>query len=390
MKKILVVVIAVAMMLTMVLAGCSPAAADTSGASSDSGAASSESAAAADAPEGAFVSKEQPAFVGDPEETYYLMTFLNGYDFWVSYYEGFMDAARQLGVNTKYMGAATAEIDEQVRVFEQIIAEEPAGIMVNPTDGDPFVTQAQKCNELGIPLVCGENKIPESEITMWIMHNEDLQTGKALERISEALGGSGQIAMLTTPGQENLDVRDAAFRKNVEEDYPGIEIVFEANTQHDNVKGAADTHQIANSYPDVKYIFCDNPDAAMGAVTAIQEGGYDIKVLTFDTNANVLDFIKEGKLDAAIMPDPYVFGYMGLMALYMDKHDLWDPMWDYKLEGGRPQFEIPLLNPGCTVVTAENVDAFYPDKYKEARQSGGYDIEAKDLTNPELPGAWEK
>ena len=86
---------------------------------------------------------------------------------------GFMDAARQLGVNTKYMGAATAEIDEQVRVFEQIIAEEPAGIMVNPTDGDPFVKQAQKCNEMDIPLVCGENKIPDSEITMWIMHRNN-------------------------------------------------------------------------------------------------------------------------------------------------------------------------------------------------------------------------
>lgn len=69
-------------------------------------------------------------------------------------------------------------------------------------------------------------------------------------------------------------------------------------------------------YPDVEYIFCDTPDAAMGAVTAVEEGEYNIKVLTFDTNPNVLDYIKEGLIDAAIMPDPYVFGYMGLMALY--------------------------------------------------------------------------
>lgn len=318
------------------------------------------------------------AFVGSEDETYYLETFLCGYDYWTSYYEGFMDAAKQLGVNAKYVGATTSEIEDEVQVFQQIMASNPAGIMVNPSDGTAFTAVAKECNEKKIPLVVGESPIPDCEVAMFINHDEDAMTEKAVKYIGEAMGGSGSIAMLTTPGQANLELRDKAFKQNMEELYPDINIVFEANTQHDNAKGAADVHQIVSSYSDVQYIFCDNPDAAMGAVTAKEEGGYDVKIITFDTNPNVLDYIKEGKLEAAIMPDPYAFGYMGMLTLYMARHQLWDPMWDYK-SGNRPAIEIPLLSTSCSVVTADNADIFYSDKYKEERGSKGYDMEAKDL-----------
>jgi len=258
------------------------------------------------------------------------------------------------------------------------MASDPAGIMVNPSDGSAFTKVAQECNEKGIPLVVGESPIQDCNVAMFINHDESAMTKKAAEYIGEAMGGEGTIAMLTTPGQANLELRDTAFKENMAELYPNIEIVYEANTQHDNAKAASDTHQIMSSYKEVQFIYCDNPDAAMGAVTAKDEGGYDVKIITFDTNPNVLDYIKEGKLEAAVMPDPYTFGYMGLLTLYMARHELWNPMWDYK-SGNRPAIEIPLMSTSCSIVTAENADIFYSDNYKEERNSKGYDMEAKDL-----------
>ncbi|WP_417241602.1 substrate-binding domain-containing protein [Celeribacter sp.] len=334
-----------------------------------------------------FSSNSRPAFVGSEEETYYLLTFLSGYDFWTSYYEGFMDAGRQLGVNTKYMGATTADISEQIRVFEQIMAFNPAGIMINPSDGDPLSASAERANELDIPLVIGENPIPGAQVAMWINHNEDLMTRKAADYIGEALGGKGEIAVMETVGQVNLDNRSAAFTKNMETYWPDIKIVARTNPGHDEIKGAQDASSLIQAHPDLDFIFTVNPTAAMGAVTALQEASSEVKVLTFDTNPNVLDYIKEGKLEAAIMPDPYTFGYMGLLALYLDRHGLLDPMWDYTND--RPAFDIPLMNTGSSVVTQENADYFYSDKYKERRQSDGYDMQAKDLNNPDLPGYWD-
>lgn len=130
-----------------------------------------------------FPSNIRPAFVGTEDETYYLLTFLSGYDFWSSYYEGFMDAGRQLGANTKYMGATTADISEQINVFEQIMAFNPAGIMINPSDGEPLAASAERANELGIPLVIGDNPIHRARVAMWINHNEDLMTRKPADYI---------------------------------------------------------------------------------------------------------------------------------------------------------------------------------------------------------------
>lgn len=334
-----------------------------------------------------FTSKVRPAFVGSEDETYYLLTFLSGYDFWTSYYEGFMDAGRQLGVNTKYMGATTADISEQIRVFEQIMAFDPAGIMINPSDGDPLAQSAQKANELGIPLVIGENPIPGAKVAMWINHNEKMMTRKAADFIGNALNGKGQIAVMETVGQVNLDNRSAAFTENMEKHWPNVKIVARTNPGHDEIKGAQDTAALIQAHPDLDFIFTVNPTCAMGAVTALQEADSKVKVLTFDTNPNVLDYLKQGKLEAAIMPDPYTFGYMGLLALYLDRHGLLDPMWDYTND--RPAFDVPLMNTGCSVVTKENADYFYSDKYKKRRGSDGYDMQAKNLKNEKLPGYWE-
>lgn len=201
------------------------------------------------------------------------------------------------------------------------------------------------------------------------------------------LGGEGEIAVMETVGQVNLDNRSAAFTRKLETYWPDIKIVARTNPGHDEIKGAQDAALLIQAHPDLDFIFTVNPTAAMGAVTALQEAGSEVKVLTVDTNPNVLDYIREGKLEAAIMPDPYTFGHMGLLALYLDRHGLLDPMWD--TDNDRPRSDVPLMNTGSSVVTAANVDYFNSDRYKDRRQSGGYDMEANDLNNPDLPGYWD-
>lgn len=125
-----------------------------------------------------------------------------------------------------------------VLIFEQIMAQNPAGIMVNPNDGTSFASVAKECIEQGIPLVVAENPIPGVIPTMFINHDDDMMTFKAANYISEQIGGSSKIAMLTTPDQLNLEKRDAVFKKNMAEYHPNIEIVFEANTGHDAAKAS--------------------------------------------------------------------------------------------------------------------------------------------------------
>ena len=109
----------------------------------------------------------------------------------------------------------------------------------------------------------------------------------------------------------------------------------------------------------------------MGAGQAAKELGGKIKVLCCDVNQKVLDLIKEGIIWGALNPNKGVQGYFGMLFLYLAKHsDLIDPMNDYKRMGYNPM-QIPYCDNGLALVTKDNADDFYWDKYLKRRGTKG-------------------
>ena len=56
------------------------------------------------------------------------------------------------------------------------------------------------------------------------------------------------------------------------------------------------------AHPDIKAIFAQNDEMALGAIEAI--GDKDIQVIGFDGNEDAMKSIKNGKLDATIAQQP--------------------------------------------------------------------------------------
>ena len=147
MKKTLLIPVAVILCLCMLLTGC---ASKTQEAAPEAAASSAAEASSADS--GGVTFGSNPAFVGSPEETYYFVTFAGGVDYWSSLYEGFKDAGRQLGVNTAYAGTNEADINEEVALFNDVLATNPAGIYLCPFTGEPFAESLKAAKEQGVPV----------------------------------------------------------------------------------------------------------------------------------------------------------------------------------------------------------------------------------------------
>lgn len=343
----------------------------------------------ANAPSAGVTYKTQPAFVGNPDETYFFVSWYAGNEWWVGGYEGFKDAARQLGVKTQCVGAPNDAIDDQIAVLEQTIAQQPAGISLAVTDGSSFGSVVQSALESGIPITTTDNKIEEANALMFMAYDDDAMTKVAADHIGNALGGKGKIAILEVVGQANLEKRAAAFKANMAHYWPDIEIVGSANSGHDELQGAADTASFLTSNPDLAFVYTLNPTSAMGAATAIKEAGSNCRIITMDVNENVIDYIKEGGIDAAIMPDSYTFGYLSMLALYCERHQLMDPMWEVKL-GEKSGWSVPTLEVGATVVTKDNADNYNTSTYYASRGSKGFDEGAQDMKDTSLPGYWER
>ena len=87
----------------------------------------------------AFAEEKKSPFIGDPDETYYMVVFVSGVEYWFPVYEMFKQAGQQLGVKTVYIGTPEYDVNKHVAVYEQVLAKNPAGIFIAPINPDPFI-----------------------------------------------------------------------------------------------------------------------------------------------------------------------------------------------------------------------------------------------------------
>ena len=67
--------------------------------------------------------------------------------------------------------------------------------------------------------------------------------------------------------------------------------------------------------PDVKAIFAQNAEMALGAISAAKAANKQIFIIGFDGSPDALKSIKEGKLDASLAQKPIDMGYKGVEAI---------------------------------------------------------------------------
>ena len=329
-----------AMMLGFSLLGCSaPASSSTS------------EAAAAPASSGA-------AFNADPKEEYYMVTFLSGIEYWKGCYKGFEAAGEMYGVKTIYAGAAEYDVNQAVTVFEQIIANKPAGIAVTCINPDAYIEPIKKAMEAGIPIVTFDADSPNSGRYSFLATGNKAAGAMAANYLASALGEKGDVALVTLPGQLNHEERTAGFVETIEANYPNMKVVQVGNGGGEQTTAAAAASAILQANPSVVGLFCTDATSGVGAVAAITETNRtDVKIVSFDTDKGTLDAIKDGKIAASIAQGTWNMGFWAFQMLFQLNHNLINPTEGWSDKGINPL--PPYVDTGVNVVTKDNVDAFY-------------------------------
>lgn len=314
---------------------------------------------------------EEETFLGSEEETYYMIVMVSGVEYWPPVYETFKQAGDLLGVKTVFTGTPEYDVNKELAVFEQVLAKKPAGIFVHPMNADAFIEPINRAVEMGIPVVTFAADSPKSNRQAYITSDNFKEGAMAADVIAEDMGYKGEVAVLENPGQDNHDRRIKAFIDRIESEYPDMEVVARAATNQDPNKAYQAVLTMAQAHPDLGAVFMPEASSGMGAAQAASELGTGIRVMCTDVNASVLDMIKAGEMWGAINPNQGMQGYFGMLALFSAAHaDRIDPMTDYLVTGKNP-IDIPVIDNGLSVVTKENAEYFYLDKYLERTGSKG-------------------
>ncbi|MFC0470963.1 substrate-binding domain-containing protein [Halalkalibacter kiskunsagensis] len=288
-------------------------------------------------------------FEGSKDEVYYVISFLSGLDYWKSVFDGFQKAGDQFGVETKYTGDPGYDINQSVAVFEQVAATKPAGIAVAAINADALEGPINRAREQGIEVVTYDSDSPESDRSSFLSTGNAAAGEIAATHMAELMDEEGEIALLYTIGQQNVEERITGFVTAIEKQYPNMKVVVRANDSGDQTEGARALAAELQANPNIKGVFAANGVAGLGAATAVREAGKrdQIKIIGFDTDSALLDMVSEGEVDATIAQGTENMGYWSMAFLYHLKHDL------------APESLPGFVDTGVNIVTKENVEEFY-------------------------------
>jgi len=349
--RVCLLVLILVVVLSLVFAGCqnqSPEASKVETKEDTSTEAVEETSAAVEA----------DTMAAGSDEVYYMVTFLAGIDFWKGVYAGFEDAAKLYGAKTEYTGSVEYDINEAITVLEQVIVKKPTGMAVACMNPDAYMDPIDRAIDAGIPLVTFDCDSPDSKRYAHLATKNYNGGVLAAEKMAELLDGKGEVGMLVTPGQANLEERADGFKDTMAAKYPDIKIVQEVDGKCQEDVGAQVCAGLIQANPDVAGIYSVNANMGIGAATAVKESGKggEIKIVSFDVDVPLLELVGEGTIHGLIGQSSWNMGYWSFQFIYMINHSELKPVPGWKESGISP---LPAyVDTGVSIVDESNYELY--------------------------------
>ena len=254
--------------------------------------------------------------------------------------------ARELGYEATIFDSQNNTAKEAEH-FENMIAAGFDAILFNPTDAEGSVSNVKRAKRAGIPTFCMDREVNSltGPVTQIISDNFSgcVELGQYFVK---EMGKEGKyVELLGLVGDNNTWNRSTGFH-GVVDDFPELKMVSQQSADFDRSKAMEVMESILQANPDIEGVFCGNDAMAMGAYQALVAAGKsnEVKVFGFDGAEDVMNAIKDGKIEATAMQSPK------LMAKTAAE------MADQFLEGKK---DIPRKIPiAVEIVTSENIDEF--------------------------------
>lgn len=278
-----------ALLCTVILAGCQPAATPTTSST----------------PGGAGTTHKLAFVTNNPS------------DFWIIARKGTEKAAKDIpGITVDFRIPADASATDQQRIIEDLLSNGVQGIAISPVD--PANQTAILNRAAGQALVVTQDSdAPDSNRAVYI-GTDNVAAGKqAGELLKEALPQGGKVMVFVG----TLDASNARQRyQGLKEAIAGSNIqILDVRTDNtDRVRAKANAADTLVNNPDLAGmvgLWSYNGPAILGAVKEANKVD-KVKIIAFDEEDETLGGIKDGAIYATVVQQPFEFGYqsMALMA----------------------------------------------------------------------------
>lgn len=270
-------------------------------------------------------------------------------------FRAFEEWGEMMGVTTKIIGPTEYDDVKLAEVVEEAIAQQPAGLLINGVS-DVLAGVVNKAVAAGINVVLYDGDV-DCDRHGWVgtdWYNLGRQEAKV---VAEKLGGKGKVAYMGVVGNPNMELGFSGFLDYLA-DYPEIEIVGKYDDEGSPEKAAENVHNIVRACPDVDAICGFDYPAGLGMGPALLELGLagSVVVVTTDWEEPQLAFVKDGVYTALIGQKRELFTYYGATMLYEAYNNIIS--WGADLDLNTIPYAI---DAGTIVIDSSNIDQFFED-----------------------------
>ncbi len=264
--------------------------------------------------------------------------------------EGFKAAGEAMGFEALTLAPAKQDnIEEQVKIIEDLLQRGVKGIAIHPSDSNGIVPIIEKAAAMGVPTVAICTPANTDKIFMRTGMDYFNHGAVLAEALCERLGGKGNVIILEGPPQainakERLDGIMAALEK-----YPNIKVLASQPANFRRLDGNQVTENLLQRFPKIDGIIACNDEMALGAIQALEAAGRlkDVVVSGVDGSKDASAAVKEGRLYVTSNADPMGSSWCAAAYLVM-----------YLNDGTMPPEKFIPYPAEIPLITKDNIDEY--------------------------------
>jgi ribose transport system substrate-binding protein len=268
--------------------------------------------------------------------------------FFLAQKKGLQEKAKELGLEIDVRDGQDDDV-KQIGQVETLINLGCKALILCPRDEDALVPAVEAANRAGIPVIALNRRINGGNILSYV-GADDAEGGMLQgEAVAEALGTRGGkiIYLEGTEGSSPQRKRSEGLMAVLQK-HPEIVIADRrfAGFQEDKAKGIMTDLVHRFSPGEIRAVVAQSDEMALPAAEVIRaEGWKDVPVYGFDGSRTAFEAVKDGRLQATVLQDPYEQAVKSVETL------------SAHLGGHKPEPEV--ITP-LRLITRSNVDRFKP------------------------------
>jgi len=197
--------------------------------------------------------------------------------------------------------------EKQLNLIEDLISQGIKAIFVNPVDRDGITPALDALAEAGIPMFGFDTEVTDMDKLVTYAGSDNYNAGKVCgEDLVAKCPDGGPIIVLDSPTMQSVVDRTNGFLDAIEGH--GFEVVAQIDCMGNQEQGNLNGTDALTAHPDAVAIFGGNDPTALGAAAAAEAAGSTALIYGVDGSPDIKALIAEGKVTGTGAQSPMTIG----------------------------------------------------------------------------------